>query len=285
MKVPGIVLHPTSEKHLEQVLQYPTHAVLLSGPLGIGKTIIAADLAKQLLQVETLENQAYFRVVKPVKGVILIEQIRELIGFFQLKVPGKGAIKRVAIIEDAETMGREAQNALLKQLEEPPTDSVLILTASEPQQLLPTIRSRTQIVMLASPSSEDLKKNFVGSGYDEKTVAAALLRSGTNVAEATKLLVSPSEDTVLSLVKQVLGGTSYDRLLMVDSLSKQKDNAAEFVSTLATVSMASLEAAASRGATSVERWKNILQASHIAQQAFDRNGNAKIVLTELMLAL
>ena len=57
------------------------------------------------------------------KGSIAIEQIRALISFFQLKVPGKTKIKRVAIIQDADRMGLEAQNALLKALEEPPEDS------------------------------------------------------------------------------------------------------------------------------------------------------------------
>ena len=49
--------------------------------------------------------------------------------------------------------------------------------------------------------------------------------------------------------------------------------------------MASLAAAASKGATSVDRWQSILQAAHTAQDALERSGNTKLVLTELMLAL
>jgi DNA polymerase-3 subunit delta' len=286
MKLSGIVLHSNAEQHLDQYLQSPTHAILLTGEVGIGKTHIANELARQLLRTSSLENQAYFRVVSPKSNAITIEQIRELIAFFQLKVPGRGSIRRVSIIQDAECMGLEAQNALLKLLEEPPLDSVLILTSSQPQSLLTTIRSRTQTLALTSPERAVLVSHFKAAGNDEQRINAALLRAGANIAEAERLLSADSDaDTTVNLVKQVLSGTAYDRMLLVDGLSKQKDNAQEFVNTLATVAMASLHAAASRGANTVDRWKNILAASTVAQQAFDKNGNAKIILTELMLAI
>jgi DNA polymerase III delta prime subunit len=286
VKLTGIVLHPSTEKLLERYLQSPTHAVLLTGETGTGKTHIASELARQLLRVTSLDNQAYFRVVVPKSNAITIEQIRELISFFQLKVPGQGDIKRAAIIQDAESMGTEAQNALLKLLEEPPADSVLILTSSQPQSLLMTIRSRSQTLPLTRPEQAVLVHHFKAAGHDEQRVNAALLRAGTNIAEAERLLSADGDtDTTVELVKQVLGGTAYDRMLLVDGLSKQKDQAQEFTDTLATVATASLHAAASRGANTIDRWKSILAASTVAQQAFDKNGNAKIILTELMLAI
>ncbi len=234
-----------TEGQLDSFLQAPTHALLLAG---IDETQAAAHLAAQLLGVESLGNYPYYREITPEKGSITIEQVRNLIAFFRLKVPGKAKIKRVAVIHAAELMGTEAQNALLKALEEPPDDSVLILVSPQPQNLLPTIRSRVQTMNLPSPA-------------------------GT----------APEAEAV-RLVKQVLAGTSYDRLLLVDGLSKQKDAAATFVSTLATVAMASLEAAARKG-NSVERWRVVLQAAHTAESALLRSGNAKLVLTELMLAI
>jgi hypothetical protein len=107
------------------------------------------------------------------------------------------------------------------------------------------------------------------------------------VAEAERLLATQTDgpDAVVGLVKQVLGGTTYERMLLVDGLAKQKEGLREFVDTLATVAMASLNAAARKGAPSVARWQHVLQAAHTAQDALDRSGNAKLVLTELMLAL
>jgi DNA polymerase-3 subunit delta' len=287
VSIPGIVLHEAAETQLNSFLETPTHALLLAGPTGSGKTHIAAYLSMRLLDGRELETNAYYRVITPEKGSIAIEQIRELIGFFRLKVPGTAKIKRIAVVQDADAMGGEAQNALLKLLEEPPTDSVLVLTSSQPQKLLPTIRSRVQLVQLATSSTEVLTQHFAALKYDGSAITSALLRAGTNVAEATRLLAEgpDASNSTIDLVKQVLGGTSYDRLLLVDGLAKQKDATAAFVSTLTTIAMASLESAARKGGTSVHRWQSVLEAAHTAQDALDHSGNAKLVLTELMLAM
>jgi hypothetical protein len=287
VKIQGIVLHPSGEAQLHTLLEAPSHAVLLAGPLGSGKTHIGTALAEQLLNTAHPETHAYFRVVRPEKSSITIEQIRELIHFFRLKVPGSATIKRTAVIEDADAMGTEAQNALLKLLEEPPADSVLILTSSRPQSLLPTIRSRVRLLQLPSPDTAMLTEHFTSLGYDKPAVTAALLRTGTNVADAAHLLADGpgASNSSVDLAKKVLGGSSYDRLLLVDSLSKQKEAAAEFVDTLATIAMVSLEASARKGGATLERWQTVLHAAHTAQNALDRSGNTKLVLTELMLAM
>lgn len=287
MNVSGILLNPSAEAQLESYLEEPAHALLLSNPKGSGKAYVATTLAETLLTVDHLENHAYFRRLQPDNGTISIAQIRELIGFFRLKVPGTNKIRRAAIIEDAETMGTDAQNALLKVLEEPPADSVLILTSSRPQALLPTIRSRLQHIQLSVPSSEALTTFFQEQGYDQSAIRLALLRSGTDIAEAKRILDegSAQADTTIDLAKKALTGNSYDRLIMVDSLSKRKETAAEFVDVLATITVASMQAAAAKGAASIDKWQIILQAVDVAQESLARSGNAKLVLTELMLAI
>ena len=288
MNIPGVVVSPKASQLLHALVQAPAHAVLLAGPQGTGKSHIATTLAATLLGVEesALENHGYYRVVQPEKGSITIEQIRGLIGFFRLKVPGTAAVKRVAVVTDAEAMGHEAQNALLKLLEEPPEDSALLLTSSQPDHLLPTIRSRTQILQLGSPEANAVIAYLVSQGYKEERITAALLRSGSNVAAAVSALDGgDTSDDALEQVKQALGGTGYERLLLVDGLAKQKDAAIRFADTLATVAIASLQAAASKGSSSLDKWKQVLEAANTAQEALERNGNAKLVLTELMLGL
>jgi len=235
----------TAEVQLNNFLTNPTHALLLTGTDRVQR---APELAMQLLGVSSLGNQPHYREISPEKGSITIEQIRGLIGFFRLKVPGTAKIKRVAVLQDANSMGIEAQNALLKLLEEPPAGSVLILTSTQPQGLLATIRSRVQILHLPNTNQ------------------------------------SP-EAGMVQLIKKVLSGTTYDRLLLVDGLAKQKEAAVTFVTTLTTVAMASLEAAARKQSASVDRWKTVLQAAHTAEDALMRSGNTKLVLTELMLAV
>lgn len=290
MNESSLVLHATTKSLLDSLAAKPAHAVLLSGPVGIGKTHIARHIGARLLGTATtkLENQPYYREIIPEKETISIDQIRALIRFFRLSVPGATRVKRVAVIQDSETMGREAQNALLKLLEEPPEGSVLILTSSYPDQLLPTVRSRTQILTLPAPEPAELLAYFTAQGHESPDVQRALLRAGTNVAEAVRLLdaTTAESDQALQLVKQVLSGSTYDRMLLVDGLAKQKEQAREFVTTLAATAVASLQAAAAKNNTaSLPKWHNILQAADVALSAFERSGNAKLVLTELMLAL
>ncbi|HSX06972.1 MAG TPA: AAA family ATPase [Candidatus Saccharimonadia bacterium] len=289
MNTLDIVLHASSQAQLDAFATTPAHAVLLSGPKGIGKTHVARTLGARLLGVplDKLDRYAHYRIITAKNDAITIEQIRELISAFTLQVPGTAPIRRAAIIQDAEVMGTEAQNALLKLLEEPPTDSVLILTSSQPAQLLATIRSRVQQLQLPAPTAADIVQHFVAIGHSEATIKAALLRSGTNIAEVQQTLNTSNEkpDTTISLVKQVLGASPYERLLLVDALAKQKDQARLFTNMLAVVATASLEAAALKGATTLARWRDILQAAYTAQNALEQSGNAKLVLTELMLAL
>ena len=287
--MPKIIVHPNSERAINQFVAKPSHAVLLTGGKGLGKTYLAHSIATKLLGEPGAElaNHPYYRHVVPIKNVITIEQVRELMGFFRLAVPGSARIKRAAVIEDADLMGLEAQNALLKLLEEPPQGSVLILTASRALGLLPTIRSRTQTISIQTPDEPALQRHFQSLGFTPTEVSHALLRGGENIASVQQLLSGgeDGQDTVIELVKHLLGSSTYERLLEVEVLAKQKDQATRLVDTLVQVAGISLEAAAKRQSPAMERWQNILQASYSAQSALAGNGNPKLVLTDLMLSL
>lgn len=287
MKAAGLVIHPEAARLLDDFIGSPTHAMLLTGTRGTGKTHLARHIAAALLAIDLAgSNNPYYQELTPVKDVITIEQVRGLIRFFQLVVPGKARVKRVAVVQDADTMGIEAQNALLKLLEEPPEGSVLLLTSSHPQRLLPTIRSRAQHIVLPNPPAELLEAHFTAQGHAVEALRSVTLRYGGDIAAIQTALSGGTDDaSALALVKQALGTTSYERLLLVDGLAKQKQATVDFTDTLAAVALASLEAAAGKGAQTIARWHGVLEAAHTAQAALARNGNAKLVLIELMLAL
>jgi DNA polymerase-3 subunit delta' len=225
---------------LEALLRKPPHGLLITGA---ESAAAGESFAARLLG----DDRTYLRSLAPADGSISIEQIRELLAFFQLKVPGSAPVKRAAVIARAETMTHEAQNALLKLLEEPPADSVLVLATDRPQELLATVRSRLQTVHVSDEPS------------------------------------APDSEAV-QLVKQALAGTAYDRLLLIDGPLKSKEMAKTFVTTLETVATASLSSVASKG-QGIERWQRVLQAAYTAREAFELKGNTKLVLTDLMLSI
>ncbi len=146
------------------------HALLLHGPKGIGKSDFAIDFAHWLLCEQPLADTAcgqckacllvkaesnpdllYLRPEEAGKA-IKVDQIRELIN--KISLTGHGQGYRVIIISPADALNINASNSLLKTLEEPPENTVLILISDKPSKLMATIRSRTQMVRFDLPSED-----------------------------------------------------------------------------------------------------------------------------------
>lgn len=148
------------------------HSYIFSGQYGIGKKQIAIDFAKMILclnkdnatcgecksclELEN-DNNPDFNIIKS-DGKIKIDQIRQMLE----KVYEKPIIseKKVYIIDNAETMTVEAQNCLLKTLEEPPEYIVIILITSNESNLINTIKSRCLKLTFNPLENSELKQYF-----------------------------------------------------------------------------------------------------------------------------
>jgi DNA polymerase-3 subunit delta' len=142
------------------------HGYLFTGPEGVGKTTAARAVAAKLLCQQQGDGPPCgscpgcrkvaagghpdLLQLKPDGAAIKISQIRELKKALSFPPFERGM--RVAIIEEAQTLGREAANSLLKLLEEPPPDNLLLLVASDAEPLLDTIVSRCQVIPFAALS-------------------------------------------------------------------------------------------------------------------------------------
>jgi DNA polymerase-3 subunit delta' len=138
------------------------HAVLLAGPAGVGKRAAAAWIASRRLGIGAEHPLPQFPFARPEhadlqwleppedRQGILIDQVRELVSNLQLtSYEGRG---KVAVIEPANSMTTSAANSLLKTLEEPPGDALLILVADRIGRLPATVFSRCQRIDLAPPA-------------------------------------------------------------------------------------------------------------------------------------
>ena len=136
---------------------------MFEGIEGIGKETFAYDLAKILLETPHLENAPDCIRVKPEGNSIKIAQIRNLQSDIVIKPHKK---YKIYIIDKAEKMTLEAQNALLKTLEEPPEYAIIILVTNNKEGLLPTIRSRCEIVKFTPIPFIEIKNYLINQGIE-----------------------------------------------------------------------------------------------------------------------
>jgi DNA polymerase III subunit delta' len=179
------------------------HALIFSGTTGVGKRTTAKVVAMALnCTVSTDKDTPCGKcpscrkissnshpdlvLIEPRGQQLRIDQIRELLRSLAMK-PYQAA-HRVVIIADAQTMNKEASNALLKVLEEPPGDTILILTAQEKLDLLPTIVSRCRHLHFNPLSSGDIISLLSDADeVDTLFIQTAAALSGGSLTKAMQL--------------------------------------------------------------------------------------------------
>ena len=282
-----LALHPLTKQQLDSFMSAPSHALLLTGQTGSGKRTLAIRLAEKVLELPggSFAGHPYALLIEPEDGkAIGIEAVRRLEQFLTLKVPGKQAYDRAIIIEDAHLLTIEAQNALLKMLEEPPQGTILILTANHAQTLLPTIRSRAQSIPVSRLDRAGLEAYFSGQNFDGQAVKRAYAISGGLPGLMHALLHEEDHPLIVATerARKLLSQSSYERLAAVDELSKQRALAIDVTTILQQMAHVSLQTATGAAA---RKWQGVLTASYDADEALSNSAQPKLVLTKLMLSL
>ncbi len=283
-----LVLHPKTERMIEQLATHLPHAVLVAGHQGSGKRALAENLAEQILDAK-LRSTPYILTLLPDGQSISIDQVRELQKFMQLKTAGKGAVRRIAMILDADTMTIEAQNALLKILEEPPADTMLILTAANPQQLRPTIHSRVQLMNVIPPQKNAVIDHFINKGFSGSDIERAYMMSGGRMGLLSALLETPDDSQLaadIDTAKKIFSVSAFERLCMVDSLTKNKQALPGLLFACKRICMTALEVAAAKDQQKPMRaWHKRLEHIVEAEKSLQHNPNAKLLLTNLFVQI
>lgn len=180
-----------------------THAWLITGPPGSGRSVAAVAFAAALQCPQAGCGQCAecdstragtnpdVRIVRAVRLSYGVDEARELVIWTAQKPPvGR---YRIVVIEDADRLTEQAANALLKVLEEPPPQVVWLLCAPSTEDLLPTIRSRTQVVRLSTPSRQAIADYLVRSEGVDLTMASYAARAAQGHIGRAKALATDEE--------------------------------------------------------------------------------------------
>ncbi|WP_457624272.1 DNA polymerase III subunit delta' [Persephonella sp.] len=207
-----IIGHEETKKLIRQYLDrnYSSYSFLFEGKDCIGKKMVALLTARAYLcekdygfgcrecssckmadntiqgiyGEETQNPHPDIMVVSPERE-IKIDQIRQVINFLKLKK------KKAVIIEKAEKMNVEASNALLKTLEEPPENSLLILTTSNQNRLLPTIVSRCKKIRFRPLKAEEITQILTLKNAEEKLIKTATALADGSMCIPSAILEKP----------------------------------------------------------------------------------------------
>lgn len=203
------------QKHITSVLeaslkkQKISHAYLFTGPRGVGKTSVARILAHEINNLDYTQEDFHPDIIEiDAASNNSVEDIRSLRE--QVQVAPISAAKRVYIIDEVHMLSKQAFNALLKTLEEPPAHVVFILATTDTHKIPATIISRTQ--------------QFVFRYISEADVIGHL----KTIAKAEKISIT---DEALAIIAERGGGSFRDSISLLDQVSglKADEITAEFL--------------------------------------------------------
>lgn len=196
---------------------------LITGPKGVGKATLAWKIATFLLSeapagdglfgdaspkptslvvsqdhpdarlIQSGAHPRLFVVRRPydektakLRTEITVDAVRGVKNFFHMSAADGG--RRVVIVDAADEMNRNAANAILKELEEPPADTTILLIAHQPSRLLPTIRSRCRELRCAPLSPENTAEAIALAGIQTDGGEALASLAGGSVGEAIRIV-------------------------------------------------------------------------------------------------
>lgn len=232
------------------------HALLIGGPAGSGKSTYALEIAAAM-NCENKKSPAHplpchrcnncrrifdksFPDVKVLSkpsdkaslGVEAVKDFRE-----DMFLSATEADYKIYIIDDAETMTAEAQNALLKILEEPPSRVIIILLARECDRILTTIKSRVQYVPISRFSDDELKEHILNKVPDTRRLVSAeperfaeiIISADGRLGRAIELLDSKrmsdsteAREDIIQIIRALEGRAPYSNIYKAISLLPTK---------------------------------------------------------------
>lgn len=274
------IINPIVQFYVDSYSTEPLQAILIEGPKGSGKKYIAQTIINKIKSNEHIEQ--YNLAPKEDKKHIGIDQIIQLKSSLRTKQP----YRMFVTIKDADMLTKESQNSLLKILEEPPSKVHFIMTSSYLSKILETIKSRVIIWRYLPPNQETQKKYVQNINPDlDPTSLLALANGRMGLLSA---LVNTQEKHPLriniDLVKEVLSETTNQRLLRVDRLSKDIEQAYDFLDALSLLCQAAAKLSIQNNAI-YSKWLYRLKESNESIKMIQANVQPKLVLTRLLLVL
>ncbi|NLX62740.1 MAG: DNA polymerase III subunit delta' [Tissierellia bacterium] len=249
MDFSNIYGHEKTIKALKRIIEKDNvfHTYLFVGEEAIGKRLVALTFAKTLLCKQSSTepcnscisclkfdsfNHPDLELIEPEKGLIKKEVIDKLIK--SMSISPLESRRKIIIIDDCHLMGMEAQNALLKTLEEPPSYVNILLITSNTKNLIPTIISRAQVIKFNPVENEKIVDLLV-SKYGKDKGEASFIAHFTKGSIGKSIDLCKSQDffdlrqSTLDHVHSIIKGDRLNIFNSIDFFIENKDQINEIM--------------------------------------------------------
>ena len=226
------------------------HALLIAGPDGSGKDTLASEISAALncerkgdplfpLPCRTcntcrrISEGSYTDIKRlkkdPSKATIGVEELR--VFREDMFLSATESEHKIYIIEEADKMTANAQNALLKVLEEPPSSVMIMLLCEEASKILSTIKSRAQLITMQRFSADEIASCLVSEGKissaDKTRIAEDIMSADGRIGRALEIIESPAEveaerSGVMNIISALRSGAPYSELYTAVAALPQK---------------------------------------------------------------
>lgn len=273
-----------NDQRLANYLNYPVVPLIIYGDKYLYKDKIISFLAQKILSLDDQEFKRYPYIlrIKAIDNKIGIDQIKGINKFIELKVPVDKEINRIILIHNSDKMTIEAQNAFLKNLEEPPQRTLFILSTNNLNSLLSTIKSRCIKIRIIKPTGDEIINHYTGLGYKLEDIKKAINVSNSLPKLLYKILTNKNSniDEKISIAKDILSNDQFNRLKMVDTLVKDKDKLKDIFYIIKQMSKFGL---LSKSYQDSIKWLKILNKTLLAEEDLENQVHLKTLLSDYLL--
>lgn len=225
-----LLAHPKTKADLEVIVADPRACYMLVGAPRSGRLASALFVTTRLhcggqegctgcKRIIAGTDPDVLRLTPNEKGAITIEMAHGLVDSLG-KHPSRAGATRVVIVEAAERMTIPAQNALLKVIEEPPANTVILLLVGSLNGVLSTIKSRCQAIYIRSVSVKQIQEFGASQFIETARGRAGLIMDMMSLPEQNDIIFD-----IISRADEIMSASSFQRMVLVDKLTADKNQA------------------------------------------------------------
>lgn len=274
----SLIYSPETKQLLKKIREPLPHALLLEGQNGAGLYTAAANLGNLNVAALIQPTDADGNIDTTPKGIVRLAQIHELHNLTK----GKARETRVFIIDDADHMNIQAQNAFLKLLEEPVANVHFILTAHQSHLLLPTVLSRVQRIRIA-PISTLESQHFIKTlaVSDPRKAQQLLFIADGKPAELARLVADEkyfaAQASLMNDARTLISGTQAERMILISQYYSDRAKSLQLLQSAKTITSFSLTKNPSRDLIA------LIDRLATTYERVQANGNTRLQLTNFVI--